>query len=140
MADVHSKEIRSFNMSKIKGKNTKPELLVRKFLFAKGLRYRLHDKKLSGRPDIVLAKYKTVLFVNGCFWHGHQGCKYYAVPKTRTDWWLAKLNRNIIRDAENKKILTEHGWQVIEIWECTLKPAVANYTLDTLLKTILSNA
>lgn len=127
-------------MSKIKGKDTKPELLVRKFLFAKGLRYRLHNKKLPGRPDIVLSKYKTVILVNGCFWHGHQECKYYVVPKTRTDWWLAKINRNIIKDVENKKMLVDYGWQVIEIWECTLKPAVATNTLDSLLKTILSNA
>src|SRR5678816_647392 len=95
MADVHSKEIRSFNMSRIKGKDTKPEILVRKFLFSKGFRYKLHVKSLPGKPDIVLPKYKTVIFVHGCFWHGHEGCKYYVVPKTKTEWWLDKINGNI---------------------------------------------
>lgn len=91
MSDVHSKEVRSYNMSQIKSKNTKPEILVRKFLFAKGLRFRLHDKNLPGKPDIVLKKYKTVIFVDGCFWHGHDKCKYFIIPKTRTDWWLEKI-------------------------------------------------
>jgi DNA mismatch endonuclease (patch repair protein) len=95
MADVHSKETRSYNMSRIKGKDTKPEMLVRKFLFANGFRYRLHDKNLPGKPDIVLPKYKTVIFVNGCFWHGHENCKYFVIPKTRTEWWLNKSIRNI---------------------------------------------
>ena len=86
MADVHTKEIRSYNMSRIKGRNTKPEMLVRRFLHANGFRYKLHDKSLPGKPDIVLPKYKTVIFVHGCFWHGHTKCKYFVVPKTRTDW------------------------------------------------------
>ena len=86
MADVHTKEIRNFNMSRIKGKNTKPEMLVRKFLHANGFRYRRHDKSLPGKPDIVLPKYKTVILVHGCFWHRHSNRKYYVVPKTRTDW------------------------------------------------------
>ncbi|RQO40181.1 very short patch repair endonuclease [Chryseobacterium sp. KBW03] len=136
MADVHSKEIRSFNMSKIKGKNTKPELLVRKFLFSQGFRYRLHDKKLPGKPDIILPKYKTVIFVNGCFWHGHEGCKYFVVPKTRTEWWLDKINRNIEKDKENKIILTNTGWKVIEIWECELKASVRDIHLDNIIKQI----
>jgi len=88
MTDVHNRQTRSYNMSQIKGKNTKPEIMVRKFLFANGFRYRLHDKKLPGKPDIVLPKYKTVIFVNGCFWHGHEGCRYFVVPKTKTEWWL----------------------------------------------------
>ena len=87
MADVHGKKTRSFNMSQIKGKDTKPEILVRKFLFLKGFRFRLHDKRLPGKPDIVLPKHNTVINVNGCFWHGHTGCRYYVVPKTRTNWW-----------------------------------------------------
>jgi DNA mismatch endonuclease, patch repair protein len=87
MADVHDKETRSYNMSRIKGKDTKPEMLVRKFLHAKGFRYRLHVKNLPGKPDIVLPKYKTVIFVHGCFWHKHEGCKYFVVPKTRTDFF-----------------------------------------------------
>jgi len=107
MADVHSKETRSYNMSRIKGKNTKPEMLVRKFLHAHGYRYRLHDKKLPGKPDIVLPKYKTVIFVHGCFWHGHNNCKYFVVPKTRTEWWLNKINGNIGNNAKNIKALRE---------------------------------
>ena len=104
MADVHSKEIRSYNMSQIKGKNTKPEMLVRKFLHTNGFRYRLHVKNLPGKPDIVLPKYKTVVFVHGCFWHGHAHCKYFVVPKTRTDWWLNKINSNITNDAKAIKL------------------------------------
>ncbi|HAY3553714.1 MULTISPECIES: very short patch repair endonuclease [Elizabethkingia] len=121
MADVHSKEIRSYNMSKIKGKDTKPEILVRKFLFRKGLRYKLHDKKLPGKPDLVFPKYKKVIFVNGCFWHGHENCKYFIVPKTRTDWWLNKINKNKEKDLENIKKLENEGWKVYVIWECDLK-------------------
>src|SRR6218665_2734895 len=101
MADVHSKEIRSYNMSRIKGKDTKPEILVRKFLFAKGLRYRLHDKQLPGKPDLVFPKYKKIVFIHGCFWHGHEGCKYFVVPKTRTDWWLSKINKNKEKDNDS---------------------------------------
>lgn len=134
MADVHSTAVRSYNMSKIKGKDTKPEILVRKYLFSKGFRYRLHNKKLPGTPDIVLPKYKTVIFINGCFWHGHKGCKYYVVPKTRTDWWLDKINRNIEKDKENKIKLTNIGWNVIEVWECELKASVRDVTLDSILK------
>jgi len=89
-------------MSQIKSKDTKPELLVRKFLFANGFRYKLHDKNLPGKPDIVLPKYKTVIFVHGCFWHGHVNCKYYVVPKTKTQWWLDKIGKNIERDIKVK--------------------------------------
>lgn len=92
MTDVHDKQTRSFNMSRIKGKDTKPEMLVRKFLFGKGWRYHLHDKKLSGKPDLVFPKLKTVIFVHGCYWHGHEGCRYFVIPKTRTDWWLDKIS------------------------------------------------
>ena len=95
MADVHDTATRSFNMSRIKGKNTKPEMLVRNFLHAHGYRYRLHDKKLPGKPDIVLPKYKTAIFVHGCFWHGHTNCKYFVVPKTRTEWWRNKNLSNV---------------------------------------------
>ena len=134
MADVHSKEIRSYNMSQIKGKNTKPEMLVRKFLHANGYRYKLHDKSLPGKPDIVLPKYKTVIFVHGCFWHGHSNCKYYVVPKTRTDWWLNKINGNIGNDNKASQALKKDGWKIITIWECNLKPAKVEKTLTTLLK------
>ncbi len=92
MADVHSKETRSYNMSQIKSRNTKPEMLVKKFLHAHGFRYRLHVKDLPGKPDLVLPKYKTVIFIHGCFWHGHENCKYFVVPKTRTEWWLTKID------------------------------------------------
>lgn len=136
MGDVHSKETRSYNMSQIKGKNTKPELLVRKFLFAHGFRYRLHDKKLPGKPDIVLAKYKTVIFVHGCFWHGHEHCKYYSIPKTRTDWWLNKINGNITNDYKAIAALEALGWKVLVIWECGLKPAKMENTLLDLVVSI----
>jgi len=134
MADVHDKLTRSYNMSRIKGKNTKPEMLVRRFLFAHGYRYRLHDKKLPGKPDIVLPKYKTVIFVHGCFWHGHTNCKYYVVPKTNTDWWLNKINGNIANDDKAAKALKKDGWKIITIWECNLKPARVEKTLTALLK------
>ena len=121
MADVHSKETRSYNMSRIRSKDTKPQLLVRKFLHAQGFRYRLHVKDLPGKPDIVLPKYKTVIFVHGCFWHGHEGCKYYVVPKTRTEWWLNKITGNINKDNSSKQLLKSAGWKVIDVWECELK-------------------
>ena len=133
MADVHSKEIRSKNMAAIKGKNTKPEMLVRKFLHANGFRYKLHDKSLPGKPDIVLPKYGTVIFVNGCFWHGHKNCKYFVVPKTRTDWWLNKINGNIANDTKAVKALKKDGWKIITIWECNLKPVKVEKTLNALL-------
>lgn len=120
-------------MSMIKGKNTKPELLVRKFLFSKGFRYRLHDKKLPGKPDIILPKYKIVIFVHGCFWHGHKGCKYFVIPKTRTDWWMNKINGNIANDQKKQLALQEAGWKVIHIWECELKPITSKETLLKLL-------
>jgi len=134
MADVHTKEIRSYNMSMIKGKNTKPEMLVRKFLFANGYRYKLHDKSLPGKPDIVLPKYKTVIFVHGCYWHGHNNCKYFVVPKTRTEWWLNKINGNIANDEKAAKALKKEGWKIITIWECNLKSPKVAKTLNALLK------
>jgi len=136
MADVHSKEVRSYNMSRIKGKNTKPEMLVRKFLHKNGFRYRLHVKDLPGKPDIVLPKYKTVIFVHGCFWHGHEGCRYYVVPKTRTEWWLNKIRGNATNDSTADHLLIEQGWKVITIWECELKPATFPGTLDQILAKI----
>jgi DNA mismatch endonuclease (patch repair protein) len=132
MSDVHSKQVRSFNMSKIRSKDTKPELLVRKFLHRHGFRYRLHAKDLPGTPDIVLPKYKTVIFVNGCFWHGHQECKYYVVPKSRTEWWLNKINGNIIKDISSKEALLLSNWNVIEVWECDLKKNKMDATLEAL--------
>lgn len=133
MTDVHSTQIRSFNMSRIKGKNTKPEIKVRKFLFRNGFRFRLHVKKLSGKPDIVLHKYKTVIFINGCFWHGHERCKFFVVPKTRTDWWLKKIERNKLLDNENRLKLKTEGWEVITIYECELKKGNENTTLSGII-------
>ncbi len=132
--DVHNTATRSYNMSRIKGKNTKPEMLVRKFLFAQGFRYRLHVKTLPGKPDIVLPKYKTVIFIHGCFFHGHEGCRYFKVPATRTEWWLDKIEGNKKRDIETVRKLTELGWKVITVWECELKKDFLNITLNNLLK------
>jgi DNA mismatch endonuclease, patch repair protein len=119
--DVHSVSTRSYNMSRIRGRDTKPELLVRKFLFANGFRYRLNDKKLPGKPDIVLPKYKTVIFVNGCFWHGHENCKYFKLPATRTEWWKEKIEGNIKNDIKKHAQLSEIGYKVVVIWECEVK-------------------
>jgi DNA mismatch endonuclease, patch repair protein len=121
MADVHDKKTRSYNMSRIKGKNTKPEILVRQFLHKNGFRYRLNYSKLPGKPDIVLPKYKAVIFINGCFWHGHENCKYFVVPKTKTEWWLNKINETKQRDILKKQEIESLGWRVKIIWECELK-------------------
>lgn len=117
-------------MSRIRSKDTKPEMLVRKFLFSKGFRYRLHDKKLPGKPDIVLPKYKTVIFIHGCFWHGHQECRYFVVPKTKTEWWLNKITTNRTNDEKSVEILKTKGWNIITVWECDLKKNVAANTLE----------
>ena len=109
-------------MSQIRNKDTKPEMLVRKFLHSQGFRYRLHVKDLPGKPDIVLPKYKTVIFINGCFWHGHEGCKYFVAPKTRTEWWLSKINQNKNNDIDNNNKLINLGWKIITVFECQLKP------------------
>ena len=118
MADVHTKEIRSKNMAAIKAKDTKPEMLVRRFLLANGFRYKLHDKSLPGKPDIALPKYKTVIFVHGCFWHGHESCKYYLVPQTRTEWWLNKINGNIANDKKAIKAFKKEGLKIIKKVTC----------------------
>jgi DNA mismatch endonuclease, patch repair protein len=136
MTDVHSKEIRSYNMSRIRGKDTAPEILVRKFLFSKGLRYRLHRKDLAGTPDLVFPKYRKVVFINGCFWHGHVGCKYFVTPKTRSEWWLQKISKNKKRDVSNISKLRKQGWKVIIVWECTLKQNRRERTLSFLLDKI----
>jgi DNA mismatch endonuclease (patch repair protein) len=136
MADVHTPQQRSFNMQQIRGKNTRPEMLVRTFLHANGYRYKLHDKKLPGKPDIVLPKYRTVIFVHGCFWHGHANCKYFVVPKTRTQWWTDKINGNKANDEKAIKALKKDGWKVINVWECDLKPAKVEKTLTKILKKI----
>ncbi len=134
MADVHAPATRSYNMSRIKGKDTKPELLVRRFLHSHGFRYKLHDKTLPGSPDMVLLKYKTVIFVHGCFWHGHEGCKYFVVPKTRTEWWLEKIGSNKKRDLDNYFKLDELGWKVLAIFECELKGSRAQTVLTNIVE------
>lgn len=125
-------------MSRIRSKNTKPEIIVRKYLFSNGFRYKLHDKKLPGKPDIVLPKYKTVIFIHGCFWHGHTGCRYFVVPKTRTEWWLNKINNNISNDSRAEAALTEAGWKIITVWECQLKKTVVDQTLSLIREEITS--
>ena len=108
-------------MSRIRGKDTAPEILVRKFLFANGLRFRIYDPNLPGKPDIVLAKYKTVIFVNGCFWHGHRNCARFKLPKTRTAWWKEKIEGNRKNDVENHRMLKKMGYQVLVLWECRIE-------------------
>lgn len=119
--DIWNKEKRSACMSRIRSKNTKPELVLRKALFARGFRYRVNDKKLPGKPDIVLPKYKTVIFIHGCFWHGHAGCKYAYTPKTNTKFWIDKIISNAERDKVNAERLTVLGWNVLTVWECEIR-------------------
>ncbi len=120
-------------MSRIRSKDTKPEVLVRRFIFAHGFRFRLHRKDLPGKPDIVLPKYKTVIFINGCFWHGHNNCKYAALPETNRDFWETKISGNIERDKATYAKLTNMGWRVIELWQCQLKPKTKEKTLNNLI-------
>ena len=131
--DVHDKQTRSYNMSRIKGRDTKPEDYVRKSLFARGYRYRKNDKRLPGTPDIVLPKYKTVIFVNGCFWHKHEGCRYFVWPENNADFWREKINKNVQRDRNVIASLEKLGWRVIVIWECELKPKMREQTIDKLV-------
>lgn len=130
MADVHSKATRSYNMSRIKSKGTKPEILVRKYLYKNGYRYRLNVKNLPGTPDIVLSKFKTVIFIHGCFWHGHENCKYFVVPETRKEWWLNKIACNKESDVKNSIKLKTLGWNVLTIFECELRKDKRDDTLN----------
>lgn len=136
--DVHDRETRSYNMSRIKGKDTKPEEIVRKYLFSQGFRYRKNDKRLPGKPDIVLPKYKTVIFVNGCFWHKHEGCRYFVWPKSNSEFWKEKIGRTVERDREKTAELVAKGWKVLVIWECELKPDVKEETLKRLCEQLRS--
>lgn len=121
MADNHSKEIRSYNMSQIKAKNTKPEEIVRKYLFAQGFRYKKNDNRYLGKPDIILPKYKTVVFVNGCFWHKHENCPMFVWPKSNIEYWQTKILHNQERDKQVYEKLKKDGWNVIIVWECEIK-------------------
>lgn len=136
MTDHISPEQRSWNMSQIKGKDTKIEVQVRSWLFSRGFRFRKNDKRYPGKPDIVLPKYKTVIFINGCFWHRHEGCKYATVPKTRVEYWEDKFNRNIKNDMLHKQQLEEMGWRVLTIWECQLKKDIFIETMQNIEQNI----
>ena len=129
---------RSYNMSRIRGKDTKPEMLVRKYLFSRGFRFRKNDKRYPGRPDIVLPKYRTVVFVNGCFWHGHEGCKYFVWPKSNVEFWRNKIETNTKRDRENYRRLRDMGWNIVIIWECELKKNVFEDTMARVVSQIIS--
>ena len=139
MADVHSKEIRSYNMSRIRSKDTKPERKVRSILFSKGFRFRLHDRHLPGTPDLVFLKYKSVVFINGCFWHGHGNCQNFIIPKTRTEWWQNKINKTAENDKIAIKKLEEMGWKVIVIWECNLKTPLLETTIADCIAVLTKN-
>lgn len=132
MTDTHSKEVRSRNMSHIRSKDTKPEVAVRKYLFSKGFRYRKNVKTLPGCPDIVLPKYKTVIFVNGCFWHKHD-CSRFVWPSSNEDYWREKITRNVTRDRENYEQLKNIGWNIYVVWECQLKKKDFETTMNKLI-------
>lgn len=138
MADKLTKEQRHRCMASIRGRDTKPEIMVRKFLFSRGFRYQLNHPRLPGHPDIVLRKYRTAIFVNGCFWHGHEGCKFFVLPKTNTEFWRTKIERNQNRDVREQQQLASMGWHCITVWECQLKPAVREKTLESLAFTLNS--
>ena len=132
-------EHRSWNMSQIRGTDTKIEVKVRSWLFQKGFRFRKNDNRYPGKPDVVLPGYRTVIFVNGCFWHHHAGCKYATVPKTRTEYWVGKFKRNKQKDKEHYSQLKDMGWHVVVVWECELKPDRFNSTMEKVLEEIVSN-
>ena len=134
--DNHTKEQRHFNMSRIKCRNTKPEDFVRRFLFSKGFRFRKNDKRYAGHPDIVLPKYKTIIFVNGCFWHCHEGCKWFVLPETNAEFWKKKFDCNRERDKQNYKKLQDDGWNVIIVWECEIRHSDRKMRLETLVEEI----
>jgi len=139
MADNHTPEVRSYNMAQIKSRNTGPEELVRKYLFSKGLRFRKNDKRYLGHPDIVLPKYKTIVFVNGCFWHMHEGCPNFVWPKSNSEYWRRKLMKNKERDKLHINSLEHDGWQVITIWECELKGDNQQAKLNALYQQIVNS-
>ena len=138
MVDNVDIQKRSAIMRSIKGLNTKPEMIVRRYLFSKGFRYRLHDKFLPGKPDIKLTKFNTLIFVNGCFWHGHKDCKIYVMPKTNNEFWYSKIENNVERDKKNMELLKILGWKIIVIWECELKMKNRELTMKNLVDRILN--
>ena len=136
MTDFLTSPQRHANMAAIHGKDTKPEMVVRRYLWGHGFRYRLNHPRLPGKPDIVMRKYRTCIFVNGCFWHGHEGCRYYTIPKTNTEFWVNKVKRNKERDLNVQHELATMGWHSITIWECELKPKIREKTLESLAFTL----
>lgn len=134
--DNHTPAVRSYNMSRIRSVGNRPEEIVCKYLFRQKFRYRKNVRKLPGCPDIVLSKYKTVIFVNGCFWHQHEGCSDFVWPKSNMSYWKEKLDRNKLRDAKNQDILRKNGWKVLVIWECELKKDRKELTLNQLCHTL----
>lgn len=137
--DEQTSAQRHLNMSRIRGKNTSPELKVRRWLHGQGFRFRVNARRLPGTPDIVLAKYRTCIFVNGCFWHGHNGCRHYTHPKTNPEFWEAKVTRNKLRDEQVTAKLESMGWHVVTIWECQLKKTVFEQTMAALSSTLVQN-
>lgn len=136
MSDTLTPIQRHAVMAAIKGKDTKPEMIVRRFLWSCGYRYRLNHPRLPGKPDIVLRKYRTCIFVNGCFWHGHEDCKYFVMPKSNTEFWEKKIERNKRRDRQTLERLSQMGWNSITVWECELKPKRREQTLESLAYTL----
>ena len=136
MTDIFTKQKRSDIMSRIRAKNTKPEILVRRFLFSQGFRFRLYQKNLPGSPDIVLKKHKTVIVINGCFWHGHDNCPIFKMPKTRVKFWASKIERNKARDISERKSLKKLGWKIITVWECQLRKKKLEKTLTSIISKI----
>ena len=134
--DVHDKKTRSYNMSKIKSKNTRPEILIRKYLFSKGFRFRINDRRYPGTPDIVLKKYNAVIFIHGCFWHGHIGCDKFKIPKTNTAFWVERIDKNRKRDAEVLNYLHATGWRICIIWECAIRGKSQLMKLDKIINKI----
>lgn len=136
--DVHTPEQRHRNMAAIRGRHTKPEVLVRRLLHAMGYRFRLHCKHLPGCPDIVLPRYKKAIFVNGCFWHRHEGCRYATTPASNSEFWQKKFRENVMRDQANYELLAEQGWRIVVVWECQLKCKDENFLREE-LKNMISH-
>ena len=137
MSNFQTSPQRHANMAAIHGKDTKPEMVVRRYLWGHGFRYRLNHPRLPGKPDIVMRKYRTCIFVNGCFWHGHEGCRYFVWPKNNAEFWKEKITGNVQRDKHNHQLLANQGWRVIEIWECQLMKSVVDNTLQNLVLQII---